>query len=104
MAQEKKERLIERKRSTLIGCSSNASEAQGSLNPPKMEIHEMGSALVVILICGEDNNFIFCEIVRILSELNVEVVSVLSVRNGDSVKHVVHGEVSIYVLILKQKS
>jgi len=91
MAQEKKERLFEKKK-TLSGCTLNASEAQA-----KMEVHETGSAIQVILTCGIDNNFIFCEILRILSELNVEVVTVNSTMVGDSMVQVVQGEVSIYM-------
>lgn len=94
MAQEKKERLLEKKR-TLSGCSSNASEAKGSLNPPKIEVRETDSAIQVILICGIDKNFIFCEILRILCELNVEVVNIYSTMKGDSVMHDVHCKVSI---------
>ncbi|WVZ01599.1 hypothetical protein V8G54_027668 [Vigna mungo] len=92
MAQEKKERLLEKKR-TLSGCSSNASEAKGSLNPPKIEVRETDSAIQVILICGIDKNFIFCEILRILCELNVEVVNIYSTMKGDSAMHDVHCKV-----------
>ncbi|QCE09682.1 Achaete-scute transcription factor-related [Vigna unguiculata] len=88
MAQEKKERLFEKKK-TLSGCTLNASEAQA-----KMEVHETGSAIQVILTCGIGNNFIFCEILRILSELNVEVVTVNSTMVGDSMVHAVQGEVA----------
>ncbi|TKY48875.1 Transcription factor bHLH36 [Spatholobus suberectus] len=91
MAQEKKERLIERKR-TRSGCSG-ASEAQGSLKLPKIEIHETGTSLEVILTCGVDNQLILCQIIRILHEENVEVVAANSSMVGDSVLHVVHGEV-----------
>jgi len=96
MLKEKKERLMERKRSR-SGFSSGF-EARGSLKPPRMEIHETGSVLQVILTCGVDNRFVFCEIIRILHEENVEVITTSSSIVGDSVIHVVLGEVSIYVL------
>ncbi|KAL2331685.1 hypothetical protein Fmac_019266 [Flemingia macrophylla] len=91
MAQKKKERLMETKRSR-SGCSS-ASEAQRSLKLPRIETHETGSSLEVILTCGVDNQFIFREIIRILHEENVEVISTNSSIVGDSMLHVVHGEV-----------
>ncbi|KAK7401953.1 hypothetical protein VNO78_13846 [Psophocarpus tetragonolobus] len=91
MAKEKKERLMKRKRTHSV-CSS-ASEAQGRLKPPKIEINETGATLEVILICGVDNQFMFCEIIRILHKENVEVVNANSSTIGDSVIHVVHGEV-----------
>ncbi|RDX61006.1 Transcription factor bHLH162 [Mucuna pruriens] len=91
VAQEKKERLMERKRSR-TGCSS-ASETQRRQKSPKIEIHETGSLLQVILTCGVDNEFIFCEIIRILHEENVDVITVNSSMVGDSMLHVVHGEV-----------
>ncbi|KAG4968800.1 hypothetical protein AAZX31_12G194100 [Glycine max] len=96
LEQEKKERLKERKR-TRGGCSSS-SEAQGSLKSPNIQIHETGNLLEVILTCGVDSQFMFCEIIRILHEENVEVINANSSMVGDLVIHVVHGEVepSIY--------
>ncbi|CAJ1956600.1 unnamed protein product [Sphenostylis stenocarpa] len=91
MAKEKKERLMERKR-TCSG-SSGAFEAGGRLKPPKMEIHETGSAIEIILTCGVDYHFVLCEIIRILHEENVEVITANSSFVGDSEIHVVHGEV-----------
>ncbi|BAT92295.1 hypothetical protein LR48_Vigan05g148000 [Vigna angularis] len=91
MAKEKKERLMESKRSG-SGLSSGF-ETRGSEKPPKMEIHVKGSVLQVILTCGVDNHFVFCEIIRILREENVEVITTSYTIVGDSVIHVVHGEV-----------
>ncbi|RDX58446.1 Transcription factor bHLH162, partial [Mucuna pruriens] len=93
MAQEEKERLMKSKRRS-SGCSS-ASEARGSLKPPKMKIHETGSSLEVILKCGVDDQFIFCELIRILHEDNVDVITVNSSMVGDSMLHVVRGEVPL---------
>nr|KYP53291.1 hypothetical protein KK1_024666 [Cajanus cajan]KYP53374.1 hypothetical protein KK1_024753 [Cajanus cajan] len=91
MVQAKKERLMGRKRNR--GDCSSAYEAQRSLKSPKIEVHEMGSLLAVILMCGVDDRFTFCEIIQILHEENVEVMSFNSSTVGDSVFHVVHGEV-----------
>ncbi|KAI5412951.1 hypothetical protein KIW84_057538 [Lathyrus oleraceus] len=82
-AKEKKESLMRNKRSR-SGCSSSSR--------PKIEIHENGSSLQVIVTCGVDEQFIFCEIMRILHEDHVEVISVNSSLAGDSVIHVVHAE------------
>ncbi|XP_061352159.1 transcription factor bHLH162-like [Gastrolobium bilobum] len=82
MAQEKKEILMGRKRPR---C--------GTLNSPKLEIHEMGSSLEVILDCEFDKQFIFKEIIRILHEENIEVISANSSLAGNSVLHVVHAKI-----------
>ncbi|CAL5200393.1 unnamed protein product [Lathyrus oleraceus] len=82
-AKEKKESLIINKRSR-SGCSSSSRA--------KIEIHENGSSLQVILTCGVDEQFIFCEVMRILHEDYVEVISANSSLAGDSVIHVVHAE------------
>ncbi|KAL2331692.1 hypothetical protein Fmac_019273 [Flemingia macrophylla] len=91
-AQEKKERLLLERKGTGNGFS-NASVAQGSLKSPKIEIHETDSSLEVFLTCGIEDQFIFCEIIRILHEENVEVITANSSMVGDSMFHVVRGEV-----------
>ncbi|CAI8592594.1 unnamed protein product [Vicia faba] len=90
LAKEKKESLMRRKRSR-SGCSSS-SGAKGSIKSPNIEIHENGSSLQVIVTCGVDDKFIFYEILRILHEDHVEVISANSSLVGDSVIHVVHAE------------
>ncbi|CAL5200391.1 unnamed protein product [Lathyrus oleraceus] len=90
LAKEWKESLIRNNRSR-SGCSSS-SGAKGSIKSPKIEIHENGSSLQVIVTCGVDEQFIFCEIMRILHEDHVEVISANSSLAGDSVIHVVHAE------------
>ncbi|CAI8584117.1 unnamed protein product [Vicia faba] len=90
LAKEKKESLMRSKR-LRSGCSSS-SGAKGSIKSPKIEIHENGSSLQVIVTCGVDEQFIFCEIMRMLHEDRVEVISANSSLVGDSVIHVVHAE------------
>ncbi|XP_058776880.1 transcription factor bHLH162-like [Vicia villosa] len=90
LAKEKKESLMRNKRS-LSGCSSS-SGSKGSNKSPRIEIHENGSSLQVIVTCGVDDKFIFYEILRILHEDHVEVISANSALIGDSVIHVVHAE------------
>ncbi|CAL5200392.1 unnamed protein product [Lathyrus oleraceus] len=89
-AKEKKESLMRNKR-LRSGCL-NSSGVKGSIKSPKIEIHENGSSLQVIVTCGVDEQFIFCEIMRILHEDYGEVISANSSLAGDSVIHVVHAE------------
>lgn len=93
LGKDKKESLMGRKRSR-SGCSSSSQVLKGSIISPKIEIHEMGPSLQLIVTCGVDDHFIFCEIIRILHEENVEVISANSSLAGDSVLHTVHAEIS----------
>jgi len=95
LAKEKKESLMERKRPR-SGCSSS-SQVKESIISPKIEIHETGPILQVIVACGVDDHFIFCEIMRILHEENVEVISSNSSLAGHSFLHTVHAQVYIYI-------
>ncbi|XP_054817141.1 transcription factor bHLH162-like [Prosopis cineraria] len=93
MAQEKKERFMGKKRSHAC-CSSGSFETiKRSLNSPQIQIHEMGSSLEVVLINGLDNQFTFYEIIRILHEEEVEVVSASSSLAGDSMLNIVHAQI-----------
>ncbi|KAK7342324.1 hypothetical protein VNO80_25272 [Phaseolus coccineus] len=95
MAQEKKESLQGIKKRPR-GCfsSSRANFAATRLpKSPQLEIQEVGSSLQVVLITGIDHQFIFCEIIRMLHEENIEVRSANSSLSGDSVLHVVHAEI-----------
>ncbi|XP_045800723.1 transcription factor bHLH162-like [Trifolium pratense] len=92
LAKEKKESLLRNKRSR-SGCSSSSCGAKGSIKSPKIEIHEMGFSLQIIVTCGVDDQFIFYEIIRILNEENVEVISANSSLTGDSFFHIVHAEI-----------
>ncbi|QCE09679.1 Achaete-scute transcription factor-related [Vigna unguiculata] len=85
IAAEKKESLMQKKRSR-SGCSSTS-------QAPKIEIHEMGSSLQIILTCGFDSNFILTEIIRILQEETIEVKSIHSSRNGNSMLQVLQAQV-----------
>lgn len=100
MAQEKKESLQGAKK-RYRGCFSNNNGANLAAAPlpksPQLEIQEVGSSLQVVLTTGMDNQFIFYEIIRMLHEEKIEVRSLNSSFTGDSVLHVVHAEVCIYV-------
>jgi len=92
LAKERKESLMGNKRSR-GGCSSSS----GNIKLPKIEIHEMGPTLQVIVTCGVDDHFIFCEIMRILHEENVEVISTNYSLAGHSLLHTVHAQVYIHI-------
>ncbi|KAB5512757.1 hypothetical protein DKX38_029785 [Salix brachista] len=59
---------------------------------PQLKIQEMGSALEIVLTCGLDNQFVFYEIIKILHEERVEVVSANFQALGDSIFHIVHAQ------------
>ncbi|XP_028807822.1 transcription factor bHLH162-like [Neltuma alba] len=94
MAQEKREGLTGRKRPFAASSSSSVIETKKTVaRSPEIEIREVGSSLEIALITGLDNQFVFYEIVRILHEENIEVVSANSSLVGDSMHHVVHAEI-----------
>ncbi|KAK4286150.1 hypothetical protein QN277_002746 [Acacia crassicarpa] len=96
MVQEKKERLMMGKKRSHACCSSSSFETERKrslMNSPQIQIHEMGSSLEVVLINGLDNQFIFYEIICILHQENVEVVSANSSLVGDSMLNVVHAQI-----------
>lgn len=89
-SKETKESLAGRKRS--YNCTT-AYESMSSSKPPQLQIREIGSALEIVLISGLDNQFIFYDIIRILHEESVEVVSASFQVAGNSIFHVVHAQV-----------
>jgi hypothetical protein len=66
-----------------------------SKSPKLIKIQETGSALEIVFTSGLDNQFFFYEIISILHEEGVEVVSANSQALGDSIFHVVHAQVRI---------
>ena len=98
VAKERKESLLLGKKRSLTCCSTTAFDAKGSLISPQIEIQEVGSSLQIVLISGLDNQFVFYEIIRILHEENIEVVTANSSLAGDSIHHVLHAEVCIYII------
>ena len=90
-SKDKKTSLLGKKRS----YSSTFSDNTESLRSPKIEIHETGSVLEIILITAKDNQFIFYEVIRILHEERADVINAKFSVLGDSIFHVVHAEVYI---------
>ncbi|KAF7142150.1 hypothetical protein RHSIM_Rhsim06G0141200 [Rhododendron simsii] len=79
----KKETLSGRKRSH--SCTSE-------FKSPQLEIHEMGSTLDVVLITGEDDKFIFHEIIRLIHEEGAEVLNANFSVFGNSIFHAIHAK------------
>ena len=67
-----------------------------TLKSPKIEIHEMGRALNVTLVTGHDDKFIFHEIIRLIHEEGVEVLSANFSVIGNSIFHAIHAKVSLH--------
>ncbi|KAE9457657.1 hypothetical protein C3L33_10435, partial [Rhododendron williamsianum] len=82
-SKEKKETLSGRKRSH--SCTSE-------FKSPQLEIHEMGSTLDVVLITGEDDKFIFHEIIRLIHEEGAEVLNANFSVFGNSIFHAIHAK------------
>lgn len=82
-SKEKKEALSSRKRSH--PCTSE-------FKSPRIEIREMGSTLDVVLITGEDDKFIFHEIIRLIHEERAEVLNANFCVSGNSIVHSIHAQ------------
>ncbi|XP_028777424.1 transcription factor bHLH162-like [Neltuma alba] len=61
---------------------------------PKVEIHQMGSALDVSAITGLDCQFIFNEFIRILHEEQADIVNASYSVVQDAVFHTIHCQIS----------
>ncbi|CAL5406546.1 unnamed protein product [Camellia sinensis] len=85
---EKKETLLGRKKSH--SCITDFKQA---LKSPQIEIREMGPAVNVVLISGQENKFIFHEIIRLIHEEGAEVVNASFSVIGKSIHHVVHAKI-----------
>ncbi|KAL9381984.1 hypothetical protein Peur_025019 [Populus x canadensis] len=80
--EEKLEETKEKKESLTFATSKS----------PKLKIQETGSALEIVFTSELDNQFLFYEIISILHEEGVEVVSANFQALGDSFFHVVHAQ------------
>lgn len=88
IGREKKESLVE-----IIKNKRSRTTTTAPAKSRQFEIHETGSSLQVVLRCGLDSQFIFYEIIRLLHEENVEIITANSSMLGDSFLHVLHAEV-----------
>ncbi|XVE66180.1 hypothetical protein DITRI_Ditri08aG0059600 [Diplodiscus trichospermus] len=90
-SREKKESLMGRKRS--YRCTKSAAEMRASLKTPEISINEKGSAIEVALMTGQDSQFMFYEIIRIVHEEGAEVLNANFSVVGSIIFHVVHAQV-----------
>lgn len=100
------EKMRERKES-LMGreerppnSSSGSNGATMRLRYPQIKVHEIGSALEVVLITGLETQFMFNEIIRILHEEGAEIVNASFSVLDDVVFHTIHSKVEDDVLLL----
>ncbi|XP_022727198.1 transcription factor bHLH162-like [Durio zibethinus] len=103
-SREKKESLMGRKRS--YRCTdSTAAETTVNLKSPEIRINEKGSAMEVVLTTGQDSQFMFYEMIRILNEQEAEVLNATFSVVGNTVFHIVHAEIGAFgaAKILKEK-
>lgn len=100
--QEKIENMKERKKHLAetkeIDKSTDSEKMDFQL--PHIEIQDLGSALVVLLICRLDNQFVFYKTIRILEEEGVEVVNASFFVMGDKAFHTIHSKVNITSYVL----
>ncbi|MED6134229.1 hypothetical protein PIB30_035113 [Stylosanthes scabra] len=96
--QVKVEKMKEKKNALLIGrvhqtpniINRNGSSG-GLIRSPEIEIQQMGSTLMVVLITGLDCHFMFNEAIRILHEEGADVVSATyKVVHQHAVFHTMH--------------
>uniref|UniRef100_A0A5B7BY14 BHLH domain-containing protein n=1 Tax=Davidia involucrata TaxID=16924 RepID=A0A5B7BY14_DAVIN len=85
---EKKDRLM-----GIEKPSASLSSGGVGLRSPQIEIHEVGSALEVVLITGLDCQFMFNETIRMLHEEGAEVVNAGFSVIEDKVFHTIHSKV-----------
>ncbi|XP_058095420.1 transcription factor bHLH162-like [Magnolia sinica] len=94
--QENIEKMKEKKDSLTGIDEINQSMNEGmtmDLQSPYIEIQDLGSALMVVLISGLDNHNMFYQSIRILEEEGAEVVNASFSVVGDKVFHTIHSMV-----------
>ncbi|XWS15749.1 hypothetical protein CRYUN_Cryun34aG0028700 [Craigia yunnanensis] len=85
------ERMKERKDSLMgVEISTNTTRSSSGPKSPEIQIHEMGSSLVIGLTTGANSQSIFNETIRILHEEGAEVVNASFSVVDDTVFHTIH--------------
>ncbi|XP_052203473.1 transcription factor bHLH162-like isoform X2 [Diospyros lotus] len=97
---QKKERLmmrVEQKsdvNGSIITSTSSSSSATVGLRSPQVEIHDLGSALEIVLVTGLDCQAVFNETIRVLHEEGAEINNAsFSVVDDFTVFHTIHSKV-----------
>ncbi|KAH8493079.1 hypothetical protein Peur_072372 [Populus x canadensis] len=65
------------------------------LRLPVVELRDFGSTIEVVLISGLNKNFMFYEVINVLSDEGAEVISASYATVGDKVFHTIHAQVRI---------
>lgn len=101
--QEDLEKMKERKKSLMgmdeINKIMNMGTAIG-LQPTRIEIQDLGSTMVVLLISGLDNQLIFYKSICVLEEEGAEVVNASYYIMDDKVFHTIHCKVNYLLCLL----
>lgn len=73
---------------------TSTSSSEGTIvRSPQIEIHEMGSALKVVLITGLDCQSVFNKVIRLIHEEEAEVLNASFSTVGDTVFHTIQCKV-----------
>ncbi|KAF3444110.1 hypothetical protein FNV43_RR13800 [Rhamnella rubrinervis] len=82
-----------KKESLLVGRKRSQRNLNLESTSTQIEIHEMGSALEVVLVSGSDNQFVFFEVLRIIQEEGADVISAKFSVSGDTTYNVINAEI-----------
>lgn len=94
---EKKDRLMGIEKSSHCNAGfgrSGGPITEGLNSSPLVEIHEMGSALEVLMITGLDYQFMFNESIRVLQEEGADIVNASFSVVEDTIFHTIHSKVT----------
>ncbi|XP_043725464.1 transcription factor bHLH162-like [Telopea speciosissima] len=91
------ENLKERKKEAMEICGINNEMRRdtmtiGSNLVPVLELRDMGNSLKITLIAGFNNNFMFSEVISILTEEGAEVINASFSVVGEKVFHTIHSQ------------
>lgn len=103
---ERLEELKKRKELAMRNCERNITNIGNSAMPesriPAVKIKELGSSLEVVLVSGIAKNFGLHEVIKVLEEEGVEVVSVSISTVDKTIYHVLHAQVIINFFLRKR--
>ncbi|KDP20980.1 hypothetical protein JCGZ_21451 [Jatropha curcas] len=91
---ERKNNLTGNEMENKASLMSSSRTTMQYLRSPQIEIHEMGSALEIVLITGLDSQFMFNETIRVLHEEGAEIVNANFSAINDTVFHTIHSKIS----------
>ncbi|KAI5562617.1 hypothetical protein BDE02_15G064100 [Populus trichocarpa] len=92
---EKLKRVKEQAITTIQTSRSGMTSMMIGLRLPVIELRDFGSSIEVVLVSGLNKNFMFYEVITVLSDEGAEVVSASYSTVGDKVFHTIHAQVRI---------